>query len=51
MGDQVREETRCAKFGTDQCTKVFGGYMAMFRPLFLLIYAFFPLKQPTGQTA
>jgi len=30
MGDQVHEETRCAKVGADQCTGVFGGDMPIF---------------------
>jgi len=38
MGDQVRGETRYAKFSADQCTGVFGGDMPIYRLSFFVIY-------------
>jgi len=50
MGDQVREETRCAEFSADQCTEVFGGDMPIFRLAYHSFYiCLFSFKQPTGK--
>jgi len=46
MGNQVREETICARFDVDQCTGVFGGDMPIFRLSFFFIYAYFSSNSP-----
>jgi len=53
IGDQVCEETRCAKFGADQCMGSWGeicpfSTTILFRPTGICFSSF---KQPTGQTA
>jgi len=49
MGDQVGEETRSAKFGTDRSTEVFRGDMPIFQLSFFYIYIYiYTVSQKKG---